>query len=105
MATIKLTSAQQSALEVAGVAVDPDEGQEPLARAWDGGRLLRFEEIDRMAILKALWEESNAQDWLAEDKRNGQGQDERRMARGARTALSNLADKVREGITAVGATS
>ena len=98
MIVVRLTQAQESALGCAGArltcdvpADDIERGEVALAAAWIDGRL-EFEESDREWIRAAVVELANNEDDVAEDR--NRAADSRRFARGARTALSNLAGKI-----------
>ena len=90
---VRLTEAQETALEVSGAALPWGADEEILWSAWQGRGFLEFAPGDEEALVSALIEFSNAQDGTAEDR--NAAADERRHARGSALALSNLCDKIR----------
>jgi hypothetical protein len=91
--TVRLTSAQRSALECRPM----DEEDTPLlCRTWYGGHL-RFRPADADALIREIHEESNAEDGQAEQR--GMDRESAKFARAACRALSNLAAKVRRAVT------
>lgn len=91
---VRLTDAQASALECAGLDLSADD-LEPeerlLAAVWQGNKL-RFQESERDTVHRALINLSNAEDAMAND--DNRDTLSRRHARGAAQALSNLATLV-----------
>ncbi len=90
MITLKLTPAQVSALECAGLGYD----SEPLTHAaWDGGHKLTLPKgkTAREELASEINELSNSEDALAQEKR---GTECAPGARGAALALANLYLKV-----------
>lgn len=92
--TVRLTAAQRSALECAGLESIEAESDvlAVLARSWDGVSRLSFDEAERIDVFEAITERANAEDGQAED--GSEDPDVRRMARGACVALTNLANKI-----------
>jgi hypothetical protein len=79
----RLTPAQRSALECAGLHVEPlTPGERALRDAWSGN-LLHVEPEDLDAVIDGVNDRSNAEDEAADHGIPG--------ARGASTALTNLA--------------
>jgi hypothetical protein len=91
MVEVRLTDAQWSALECAGLDLaDGDDGL--LRKVWERRRgILRFSASQREHVSRALTELANAEDDSAERDRDPAT---RKYARGARDALTNLASKV-----------
>lgn len=87
--TLRLTSAQQSALECA--ALD-DEDSPVLLAAWDGQGSLGLDAADARALLRELIDLTNSEDDIAEDRTRDP--EERSGARGARLALQNLSTRL-----------
>lgn len=90
--TVKLTLAQRSALECAGLDIDgcdedEDAQQSMLLASWHGN-VITFEPLNREIILRAITVCENSEDHFAFHHGD-------RGARGARTALSNLYTKIR----------
>lgn len=93
-ATIRLTTAQLSALECSGLfeGPDPDSNDERILReALTSGRLMEVTAESAEAILSALTNLANAEDYAA---LNDSDPDMRRYARRAASALTNLSGKV-----------
>ena len=88
--TIRLTAAQRSALECAGLEM-PEPDQIALALAWQGRDVLDVTAETKDAIVAALTELANGEDALAEQTDD---RDVRRGARGACAALGKLSLKV-----------
>ena len=89
---VRITEAQLSALECAGLFEVPDGPDEAaLAAAIDGRRLVVTNET-REALVSALIELCNGEDAIAEDA--SRGRDERRFARAATRSLTNLIEKI-----------
>lgn len=65
---VRLTDAQVSALECAGLALDDDPAAIALLRAWRDGdwRRLSFEPGDRDLLTRALVDAANSEDAAAE---------------------------------------
>lgn len=85
--TIRLTTAQRSALECAGLDLLYDGADALIDAAWNGRGDFVVTNETRNALVSALHEMSNAEDYVAE--RDGD-----RAARGASTALWHLARKI-----------
>lgn len=92
---VRLTGAQVSALQCAGLELAPDEDEVALARAFCG-RELRFAVEDVFAVSRGLIAAANSEDAMAEDGCRDAAS--RRFARGARDAMSNLAGRVAAAI-------
>lgn len=86
MITIRLTAAQRSALECAGLELAEDGPEVVLRAAWQGDRLV-FDVRDREALFDALNDRSNAEDAQAEEQRD-------RYARQAARSLAAVASRV-----------
>jgi hypothetical protein len=93
-ATIKLTAAQRSALECAGLDWQ-DETDGLVLRAWSG-RSLRFEVAGAEDLASALNELSNSEDASAEYWRERSEARLAKSAAGASMALANLSFAVRK---------
>lgn len=89
LVTLRLTSAQQSALVCA--ALD-DEDSPVLLAAWDGQGSLALDADRIQALRSELVDLTNSEDDIAEDRRRDPA--ERSGARGARTALQNLSTRL-----------
>lgn len=93
---LRLTAAQQAALECAGLEVDDDPEMTPLVTAWVGrGRDLVLDERDAAsveALAAAITDACNSEDATADRMRGDVAA--RRAALGACTSLSNLAARV-----------
>lgn len=87
--TIRLTDAQRSALECAGLELtEPDEaGLLALREAWDGRNEIDVTADTLEAILDGLTDRINAEDALAEEEHN-------LAARNACRALENLSRRI-----------
>jgi hypothetical protein len=85
--SIRLTRAQRSGLECAGLDVlsDPTPAEAALADAWCGSRLV-VSEANRDLLFEAVNDRSNAED--------AAGQDGDALAARAAKALGNLASKI-----------
>ena len=57
---VRLTKAQRTALQCAGLELACEPSEHALAAAWDGGRSLRFERSQSELINRALTDASNA---------------------------------------------
>lgn len=88
MMTIRLSDAQISALECAGL--EPGE-HDTVVRAWASRARLAFDLADRDALFSELTDLSNAEDATAEQERD---RDMRKFARRASMALATVASKV-----------
>jgi hypothetical protein len=86
--TVKLTAAQVSALECAGL----DEATPMITKAWTTRTALAVDPADLDALVQELTEASNSEDASAQDTTDPTM---RRQAAGAAAALGNLAGKVR----------
>lgn len=89
MITIRLTDAQRSALECAGLepgAADLTPEDQLLRRVWHGSRLV-FDPAERDAVWSAINERSNAEDGQAEETGDP-------FARRAAKSLANLLPKI-----------
>ncbi len=80
---VRLTKAQRTALQCAGLELACEPSERALAAAWDGGTTLRFERSQSELINRALTDASNAEDYCAETTGD-------RAARGAALALANI---------------
>lgn len=89
MVNLKLTAAQVSALECAGL--DLDDSSPKTTAAWSGGRYLTFDAADADALFSELNELSNGEDLTAQAATDPV---QKRQAAGAAVALGNLASKV-----------
>ena len=87
---LRLTAAQQSALECA--ALDSDDSPVLLA-AWDGQGSLAIDAANVDALVRELIDLTNSEDDIAEDRTRDP--EERSGARGARLALQNLSTRLR----------
>lgn len=87
---LRLTSAQQSALECA--ALDDDDSPILLA-AWDGQGSIFLDATSVDALVRELIDLTNSEDDIAEDRTRDPA--ERSGARGARLALQNLSTRLR----------
>jgi hypothetical protein len=94
--TLRLTAAQLSALECAGLEERADdlEPDEQILRAAWRGRQLEVTDATREAIFRALTDRSNAEDADAQQRADAAI---RRQAAGAAAALANLASAVLKG--------
>ena len=92
--TVRLTPAQQSALECADIC---DDETPVLVRTWHGGRL-RFLPADANALASEITEAANSEDGQAEERRTDP--ETARDCRAACRALTNLAAKVRRSARA-----
>ena len=94
---IRLTPAQVSALQCLDGGGITTEHEPVLLQAWHDAReysgqpLLRFMSSDAATLCRELTELANSEDHVAQF---GADAAARRAAAGARTALSNLADKI-----------
>lgn len=87
---IRLTPAQVSALECAGLDLEPlSDGERAVLAAWEGHSfVVRSDTVDD--IQTGLTELANSEDYVAENRGD-------RGARGACRALCNLSDRVFAG--------
>lgn len=91
MAVIKLSAAQQSALECAGLDTPDNIEEFTLSVAWQGDRLsFRADEVEALWI--ALRDLSNDEDGFAQDTANDA--EMRKFAARAARALGTVAGKV-----------
>lgn len=88
---VRLTDAQRSALECSGIDLD-DESPELLA-AWNGASVLRANRATINALCGEITDVANSEDDIALRETDPEM---RRLARGARTALTNLARNIRK---------
>lgn len=89
MITVRLTDAQISAFECAGMEPGADDltpEDQLLQRVWQGSRLV-FDPADRDAVWFAVCERSNAEDGQAEETGDP-------LARRAAKTLANLLTKI-----------
>lgn len=93
MIRVKLTSAQESALECAGLDFRGFEEERVVWKAWNGS-WLEFAPEDREALASALCELSNAEDACAERLAAEGEKVLAKLTRGAAVALGNLQLKV-----------
>lgn len=93
MIRLKLTSAQESALECRGLDWQLDAGERLLSRSWSGS-WLEFGPEDREELASAICEASNAEDAASEEHAREGEKELARLARGAAVALGNLQLKV-----------
>lgn len=89
LVVLRLTSAQQSALEC---ALLDDEDTPVLLAAWDGQGALFLDAANVAPLVRELIDLTNSEDDIAEDRSRDPA--ERSGARGARTALQNLSTRL-----------
>lgn len=83
---VRLSDAQVSAIECRHL----EDEEEPIGRAWDGGRNLEFEVEEREELWRALVDAGNAEDAQAQQSTG----ETRAMANRASHSLAAVAGKV-----------